>query len=155
MFHRKPSAYHTAFNYIAALNKNTPLVVIDTTVNLSIFSFFNELNETWHLKRQALVMKADSLDKAHNKHGNKIKGLENLGKPTINNGRVLYFSALMDTLLVAEIIPIKNHSIPSLGVQVDLSYRSQAFFNSSTKYLFVFDRNRRLKRVYQQKMLYN
>jgi hypothetical protein len=104
----------------------------------------------------------DSIDHVNTGYGTKIEGIKNLKNKGGKNIRILYFSNVIDSILIAEIMPRREiYVIKQFRKEAkkqnynSLDHSNQAYYNNSVKYLFIFDHDMHLKKVFSQEMIYN
>ena len=138
--------YKIAYDYILKL-PNIPeygLKVSDTIVFIELSNFYQELSGGDHIKTLFML---DSLDKVRYFENYIFPELHNLPANQLSR-HILFFSELIDNLLLLEILENNNSS--------NATYEQLSTFNQSTLYLFVFDKNKRnIRNVYSKNIQYD
>ncbi|PWG77977.1 hypothetical protein [Pararcticibacter amylolyticus] len=139
------SRYESAYNYIINDSdiKGKSVNIADSVVYIDMSIFFEELSEECNLSRDSMLRNLDSLDNvryfAPVKHKLEIEKTRN-----VSSNVILYFSKVYDNLLIAELLNGTGR------------YAKDRLFQTSTRYLFVFDdKSDQIKRVYKKEVQYN
>jgi hypothetical protein len=147
-FNQPAAAYLKALKYIKHQNTDKNMVVSDTIIHLPFSNFDREISKIWNKNTNAVMNLLDSVDNAQEHQTfvlDKFKNLKITGKePT----QIVYFSNFYSFMVIGEIMQLKDR-------WGRLSHRSQASFNQSTQYLFVFDEKYKLKKVFEIKIAYD
>jgi len=141
-FSQSENLYQTAFRYVRDLNKGRELFAGDTLVSFPLYAYKDELSGYWHKTGDATETIADSSD--WDSEADKIVQLDFLKQLRTKGAKpahIIYFSRVcLGNLLIAEAMPEKHDA--------NLSHEDQAAYNNCTQYLFIFDENGKIKKVF-------
>ena len=141
-FAQPENLYSAAFHYIRNLNKTREIIVNDTLQTFPLYSFNADLSGHWYKSLNITERAADSVDwesePDQRVHLDFLKQLSVKGaRPT----QLVYFSKVsFGRLLIAETMPEKHG--------VSLNHYAQAVYNDCTQYLFIFDEEGKIEKVY-------
>jgi hypothetical protein len=142
LFAQPQNLYAAAFHYIKGINTTRELFTVDTTVNFPLYGYRNELSAYWRKSRQTTDNLVDSADWENENNLNSqldfLKELKAKGEKPVH---LIYFSKVsMGNILIAEIMPKK--------AGVNLRHEDQSLYNDCIQYLFIFDENGKIKKVF-------
>jgi len=140
--------YKSAFNYIKELPdiKTNCLSVSDTLINLELCNFYEEISEIRNLKEKDILFILDSIDN--------VMSLVKYHYPLLskfNNSdsctNTLFFSKLIDNMLLAEVINNRG--------DLSANHYKLTAFNKSTIFIFIFDSEKRISKVFSKELQYD
>jgi len=137
--------YLQSYNYIKTHNGSCSIFVVDTIVNIDIAPFSGLLSKEWMKNSSHTMEIIDSLDNIKISH----KKYQFLNRFNTNNKstKIIYFSNFRGGLLVADVFDEKLIS--------NLNYHKQTQYNQSERYLFIFNKRNKIRKVFRLKMQYN
>jgi hypothetical protein len=140
------SDYVKAYEYVSSLDSTEIILVSDTIVYLELITFYEELGEVNNISLAEMIVLLEEKDNLH-RFESFYMDLEVLReKITSNPSHILFFSKKIDNYLVAELFKIDSEI---------LSFKNIKSFNSSKKFLFEFDCNNQISKVYMKEIEYD
>ena len=145
--------YKAAYNYIVKVGtkKEKDYVISYMTYDLDRHGFQDKLVDMPEEKK--LV---EEFNKRHYFYLEEDKGVKNsLASLTTNSKKpkfVIFFSAIEDGMIVANVIPIEKRR--KLSIETINNLELMCLWNMWKEYLFIFNNDRTIKKVaYQEKMM--
>lgn len=137
--------YKSAYSYLVDLPefKKNGLTVSDTIVHLNLSIFFEELSKG---DTKAMFLKLDSLDKSNSFNNYIIPELNSLPSDT-SSKYTLFFSKIIDNFLEAEIVQSNG--------QKGAGHERMTAFNKSRVFLFIFDKQKQISKVFYKEVQYD
>lgn len=143
------SGYEMAYNYIveeSCINHENNILVSDTVVYLDLVTFYEELSKLYKKDSNQMFLTLEQRDKELYFESYFVENLK--FKRPEEPEFILYFSKRSENLLVAELLPFKK-GLSAVNIE------QVRAFSSSKVFLFIFDDDNQLSKVYQKEIEYN
>ncbi|WP_026903427.1 hypothetical protein [Pedobacter glucosidilyticus] len=149
--YKHKSKYALAYNYLIQdqINQKVDFNIADSTVNIDLSPFYEELSLLSHKSKEKMLFLLDSLN--HSSLHDHSVNVGQLIRPKKNvrneSNSTIYFSKVYDDFLGAEILD----DISSIKE----NYKNATVFNKGMRYLFLFDKSGEIKNVYKKEIQYD
>jgi len=140
--------YEIAYNYLKELPefKSNCILVADTIIQLDLSNFMKEISADKGLNERSLLFRLDSIDNNRDVKNHHLPSSLSF-HDTKNCGLTLFFSEIYKNTLLAEIIENRG--------EINANHNHLTAFNTSKIYLFEFDGEMNIVKVYSKKLQYD
>ncbi|MGZ3776527.1 MAG: hypothetical protein ACXVI9_02740 [Mucilaginibacter sp.] len=139
--------YQKALKYILNDNKGKNILISDTITHLSYFSFGEQIDTVWGTNSNITSHILDSVDHARENYKSVLVQFKGTRLGAITSAYIIFFSDFYSNMVIGEIMPLKSK-------RHIYSHHAQSLFNKADRYLFVFDKNYSLKKVFKTTAFY-
>ena len=140
--------YERIYQYIKDLPeiKSSCINVSDTIVHLELTNFWEELSEGKSKSKDAIFMKLDSIDNSRMFKNYALPQLKDFERVD-SCKNVLFFSKVYKNMVLAELIDNRG--------ELSNNHDVLTSFNKSDLYLFKFDSEKKIEKVYSKQIEYD
>ena len=140
--------YQCAYNYINDINKGEKITVSHTIVDLERWAFIQDLSVFPEAKEK---VQSHSIKYVYNRKNDIYsKKITSLGAKRKSSKYIIFFSPIIDNMLVASVIPYNKYKKRFVN-----DYERMAFQITCDDYLFLFDADMKLIKVLHANIICN